>query len=90
MQELNKNYRRGALRWSEAEIGAQGLSPDVGLIMAVGAEAKTMTSLLNIPTVLAVVYFFIESLDILFFSQERISALSALLISVCEIIYPKK
>ena len=53
MQELNWNYLWDALRWSEAEIGAQAFSPGVGLVMAVGAKAKTMTSLLNIPTVLA-------------------------------------
>ena len=38
---------RGALRWCEAEIGAQGLSPDVGLVMAVGAKAKTMSKLIK-------------------------------------------
>ena len=32
-----------------------GLCPDVGLVLAVGAKAKTVTSLLNIPTVLGLV-----------------------------------
>ena len=32
-----------------------GLNPDIGLILAAGSEAKTMTSLLNIPTVLGAV-----------------------------------
>ena len=33
-----------------------GLCPVVGIVLAAGSEAKTMTSLLNIPTVLAAVY----------------------------------
>ena len=33
-----------------------GLNPGVGLVLAAGSPAKTMTSLLNIPTVLAKVY----------------------------------
>ena len=37
----------GALRWSKAEIGAQGLSQGIGSVMAVGSPAKTMTSPIN-------------------------------------------
>ena len=35
-----------------------GLSPGVEIVLAAGSEAKTMTSLLNIPTVLVAACYF--------------------------------